>query len=222
MLKRKRIIIPIIIVIMLCALLLSPVRYFIFGTSSKAVSAKSNADFGIEDIVSSVDMDGDGTDDQTDILSSAREYIATGPRYKSKYYNTGYPDDGYGVCTDVIAVALLNSGYDLMTLVNEDILADPSDYGIDEPDINIDFRRVRNLKVYFDHTAISLTTDIYDTAQWQGGDIVVFEDHIGIVSDQRNSNGVPYIIHHANPFQKSYEEDVLGKYTVLGHYRISE
>lgn len=48
-----------------------------------------------------------GVDDQTDILNSTREYIATKPKYKSKYYNSGYSDDEYGVCTDVIAFALL-------------------------------------------------------------------------------------------------------------------
>ena len=43
------------------------------------------------------DKDGDGIDDQADILQSALDYIAAKPKYKSKYYQTGYPDDGYGV-----------------------------------------------------------------------------------------------------------------------------
>ena len=46
----------------------------------------------------------------------------------------------------VVAYAMKNAGYDLMKLVNEDIISDPQAYGIDEPDINIDFRRVKNLK----------------------------------------------------------------------------
>ncbi len=50
---------------------------------------------------------------------------------------------------------------------------------------------------------------------------MVFKGHIGIVSDRRNENGVPYLIHHANPYQGNYEEDVLEKYEILGHYRIS-
>ena len=108
-------------------------------------------------------------------------------------------------------------------LVEEDINAHPQDYGIEKPDINIDFRRVNNLKVYFAHTAIPLTTDIYDIDQWQGGDIVIFENHIGIVSDKRNDDGVSYVIHHNGPFQKSYEEDILeSRDDIIGHYRISE
>lgn len=177
----------------------------------------------IEPVQSSVDMDGDHIDDQTDILQGALEYVASCPKYKSKYYLTGYPDDGYGVCTDVVAYALRNAGYDLMDLVQADIAKNREAYDIDEPDANIDFRRVKNLKIYFAHTALSLTTDITDIAAWQGGDIVIFENHIGIVSDRRNEKGVPYIIHHNDPMQKSYEEDILeGRTDLVGHYRISE
>ena len=50
---------------------------------------------------STVDADGDGVDDQTDVLDNALAYVDTRPKYKSRYYQTGYPDDGYGVCTDV-------------------------------------------------------------------------------------------------------------------------
>lgn len=62
----------------------------------------SNEDFNISAYTSAVDQDGDGIDDQTDLLNSVRAYIETKPKYKSKYYSTGYPDDEYGVCTDVV------------------------------------------------------------------------------------------------------------------------
>lgn len=185
--------------------------------------AYNSEDFGIETYTSSVDKDNDFVDDQTDILNSAREYVSTKPKYKSRYYaESGYPADGYGVCTDVVAFALRDAGYDLRELVNQDIEENRNDYHVEEVDKNIDFRRVRNLSVYFEHHAISLTTDITEIGEWQGGDIVIMEGHIGIVSDKRNKKGVPFIIHHANPFQISYEEDVLGTlYKVVGHYRIS-
>jgi hypothetical protein len=47
-------------------------RFYFFGTSSRAVDAKDNSDFHIANIVSSIDMDQDGIDDQTDILQGAR------------------------------------------------------------------------------------------------------------------------------------------------------
>lgn len=182
----------------------------------------TNETFGIAGYISSTDKDGDSVDDQTDILNSAKEYIAKKPRYKSQYYEAGYPDDGYGVCTDVVAQALFHSGYDLRELVNADILEHPDDYGIEEADSNIDFRRVKNLKVFFSHTAIPLSTDIGDIEEWQGGDIIIFEEHIGIVSDHRNRKGIPFVIHHANPIQADYEEDILEFWgEVVGHYRIS-
>lgn len=176
-----------------------------------------------EQIRSSEDWDADGVDDQTDILEGALSYVAGRPRYRSKYYQTGYPDDGFGVCTDVVASALKSAGYDLMELVQEDIAENGADYGIDRPDANIDFRRVKNLKVYFAHTALCLTTDVSEIWEWQGGDIVIFQSHIGIVSDRRNENGVPYVIHHNDPWQRAYEEDILERRTdIVGHYRISE
>ena len=120
----------------------------------------SDSNFDIETYISSVDKDNDGIDDQTDILNNVREYIKTKPKYKSKYYGTGYPDDEYGVCTDVVANGLKGAGYDLMELVNEDIIKHKEEYNIETIDKNIDFRRVRNLDIYFRYNSISLTTDL--------------------------------------------------------------
>lgn len=190
-------------------------------TSPKRLPDRYGAE--IPKVHSSVDKDNDGIDDQTDILQGALDYVASRPKYKSKYYRTGYPNDGYGVCTDVVAFALKNAGYDLMTLVQQDIEANPADYDIDEPDQNIDFRRVKNLRVYFSHSAISLTTDISEIEEWQGGDIVIFKNHIGVVSNRRNENGVPYVIHHNDPWQRTYEEDILeDREDIVGHYRVAE
>ena len=182
----------------------------------------TNEDFNIKTYISKTDKDNDGIDDQTDILNNVRNYIKTNPKYKSKYYATGYPNDEYGVCTDVVAFGLKGAGYDLMNLVNEHIKTNRNLYDIDVIDKNIDFRRVQNLKVYLDNNAIVLTNDINKIKEWQGGDIVVFKNHIGIVSDKRNKKGIPFIIHHANPYQKYYEEDILEyRNDIIGHYRIS-
>ena len=182
----------------------------------------TNEDFNIKTYISKTDKDNDGIDDQTDILNNVRNYIKTNPKYKSKYYATGYPNDEYGVCTDVVAFALQGAGYDLMNLVNEHIKSNRNLYDIDVIDKNIDFRRVQNLKVYLDNNTIVLTNDINKLKEWQGGDIVVFKNHIGIVSDKRNKKGIPFIIHHANPYQRYYEEDILEyRNDIIGHYRIS-
>ncbi|MDD3453012.1 MAG: DUF1287 domain-containing protein [Bacilli bacterium] len=182
----------------------------------------SNNYFGIQTYISDIDLDNDGINDQTDILKSARDYVKTKPKYKSKYYDTGYPDDIYGVCTDVVAFALLNSGYDLQQLVNDDIKKNKKIYNIEVIDKNIDFRRVKNLNIYFSNNLINLTIDINSIDSWQGGDIVVFKNHIGIISDKRNKNGIPFVIHHISKYQLYYEEDILiNRRDIIGHYRVS-
>lgn len=215
--KKKR-----IFLISLAAVLLAAAVYALYYFNFLPHRKYSNEDFGIVPYVSGVDKDGDGVDDQTDILRSVRAYLDTKPRYKSQYYATGYPDDEFGVCTDVVAFGLLGAGYDLMALVDEDVRAHREQYAIEDVDRNIDFRRVENLMIYFKNTAIALTTDIRDIEQWQGGDIVIFKNHIGIVSDKRNSRGIPFVLHNSNPVQRYYEEDILARRDdLVAHYRIS-
>lgn len=216
---KKRIFIIVIFIII--SVILVALLYFFNTIPHKQYS---NSDFNIETYISSVDKDNDGIDDQTDILNNVRTYIAKKPKYKSKYYETGYSDDEYGVCTDVVANGLKGAGYDLKELVNEDIINNKEKYNIEVIDKNIDFRRVRNLDIYLKNNSISLTKELSQIEEWQGGDIIVFKDHIGIISDKRNKKGIPFLIHHANPIQVNYEEDVLelyGQDYIIGHYRIS-
>lgn len=181
-------------------------------------------DFGIERVTSPTDCNQNGVDDYTDILLGARQDARRHPRYHSAYYAGGYPPEDEGVCTDVVWRAFAHAGYSLKDLVDADIAANIGEYPRVEgrPDPNIDFRRVKNLKVYFERNATALTNDPSDISQWQPGDIVIFgESHIGIISDKRNRDGVPYLIHNAGQLKR--EEDVLQSYhrqtPISGHYR---
>ena len=105
-------------------------------------------------------------------------------------------------------------------MVDKDIELNTDDYPrVDKPDTNIDFRRVPNLRVFFEKYATVLTNDTSEITEWQPGDIVIFGDnkHIGIVSDKRNKNGQPYIIHNGG--QPNREEDFLKRGIPTGHYR---
>lgn len=216
--KKKILIIVTIFLIVLIIVVLYALYRFNYIPHKKYI----NEDFNIKTYISKTDKDNDGIDDQIDILNNVRDYIKTNPKYKSKYYATGYPNDEYGVCTDVVVFGLKGAGYDLMNLINEHIKTNRNLYDIDVIDKNIDFRRVQNLKIYLDNNAIALTNDINKIKEWQGGDIVVFKNHIGIVSDKRNKKGISFIIHHANPYQRYYEEDILEyRNDIIGHYRIS-
>lgn len=183
-------------------------------------------DFGIETIKSEKDYNKNGVDDYTDILLGAREDAKNKPKYRSAYYEGGYPPENEGVCTDVVWRAFKNAGYYLKDMVDEHIKNNLSMYPrvAGKPDKNIDFRRVSNLKVFFDSNAVSYSLDPYKISEWQPGDIVIFGEnysHIAIVSDKRNSRGVAYIIH--NSAQPVREEDALIKYSkrepITGHYR---
>lgn len=181
----------------------------------------SAQDFGFEDPVSPTDCDGDGVDDWHDIMLGAREYIATKPVYASAYYDGGYPNDGKGVCTDVIWQAFRAAGYTLKDLVDADIAAAPEAYfsGGEKADPNIDFRRVRNLLVFFRRHAEELPTSFENPADWAPGDIVIFDGHIAICSDKRSASGIPYIIHHGNIIRGAVEADEIRLMPVVAHFR---
>jgi uncharacterized protein YijF (DUF1287 family) len=177
-------------------------------------------DFGIETVKSQIDFNNNGVDDYTDIMLGARKDAQNKPKYDGKYIDGGYPPEDIGVCSDVVWRAFKNAGYNLREMVDNDIKSRPEAYTqITKPDTNIDFRRVRNLRVFFDKYAISLTTDIEKIDEWQPGDIIIFNDnsHIGIVSDKRNRDGNAYIIHNGG--QPNREEDYLKRTKVVAHYR---
>lgn len=181
---------------------------------------RSADDFDIETVKSSTDFNNNGIDDYTDFLIGARIDAENHPRYDSRYWENGYPPDDIGVCTDVVWRAFKNAGYSLRDMVDADIKLRPESYpNITKRDNNIDFRRVVNLRVFFDEYAQELTLDINDISQWQPGDIVIFgnDKHIGIVSDKRNRHGHTYIIHNGG--QPKREEDYFERGTVTGHYR---
>ena len=173
---------------------------------------------GIVELKSKNDADNDGIDDYSDIMLGALNYIKTNPKYKSKYYAGGYPNDGYGVCTDVIWNGFMAAGYDLKAMIDADIENNLEEYWtIETPEPNIDFRRVRNLRIFFERNAEVLTTELTAPEKWQPGDIVVFTNHIAICSDKRNKEGYPLIIHHDG--MGAREKNDIGKYTIAGHYR---
>jgi uncharacterized protein YijF (DUF1287 family) len=187
----------------------------------------------IDKIVCKGDMDMDGIPDTDDIVQGARLEITNHTKYKSNYYEGGYPLPVEGVCTDVIWRALKNAGYDLKANMDKDIHLNKGDYsnGVVTPDPNIDFRRVKNQYVFLKKYAKNLTTEVKpynkkNLSEWQAGDIVVLSkgDHVAVISDKRRKDGVPYIIHNASTFAK--EENVLMNWSkkgrIIGHFRFPD
>lgn len=210
----------ILAVFLIVAVAIGTAVYFIPTGDNETGSASKSEDFGIERTTSSVDYNGNGTDDYTDILIGARKDAEAMPKYDGSYVAGGYPPDNIGVCTDLVWRAFKEAGYSLKDMLDDDIAAYPDDYPNASPaDPNIDFRRVKNLRVFFDKYAQKLTCDVNDIAAFQAGDIVVFGDdkHIGVVSDKRDSDGRAFVLHNAN--QKKREQKYLDKHTPTAHYR---
>lgn len=183
----------------------------------------------IPDIITPRDINNNGIYDQLDIINGARQEVINGTEYDGSYCENGYPPREKGVCTDVIWRALKEAGYDLKAMVDKDIRENPGLYGLtgQNPDPNIDFRRVQNLQVFFKRHAKELPIEVKpgdeeNLKYWQAGDIVVFDhplEHIAIISDKRSPSGVPMIIHNAGP--KATENNALLQWPsrIIGHFR---
>lgn len=231
-----------IIVIIIAALALTIFAYFngmnIFkdennkNNDNKDNSISYDINNDIERLLYNVDINGNAVDDALDIVAAARKEVDNKVTYISEYYQGGYPSEDKGVCTDVIWRALKNCGIDLKSAIDKDIRNNPYDYreGVSTPDPNIDFRRVKNQYVYFEKYYTKLTTevipnDIDNLSKWQPGDIVVKKEgeHVAIISDKRNDEGVPYVLH--NYYDHAMEDNFLydwykdGK--IIGHYRLN-
>ena len=176
-------------------------------------------------LVSPIDADGDGIDDYRDIMLGARAWVETEPFYDGSHYGGGYPPDDIGVCTDVLWHAFFAAGYDFKALIDADIDANPAAYQIENRDPNIDFRHTGNVEIFLERHAESLTLDVSDIAAWQPGDLVTYTGHFAIVSDIRNVEGVPYILHQTSNQERSYEIDLLVDAeaqdggVITGHFR---
>lgn len=178
---------------------------------------------------SKVDKNNNGTADCLDIVNAARKEAENETKYKDAYYLGGYPPDSEGVCTDVIWRGFKGMSVDLKTLVDKDIRDNKTAYSRvnGKPDPNIDFRRVRNLDVFFKRNAMTITNelkpfDIENLKNWQPGDIIVLMqpfEHIAVVSDKRGKDGVPYVIHNTSPHAvESASLEYWAPY-IYGHYR---
>ena len=163
------------------------------------------------------------------IVAAARRQIGKtliyDPAYVSLEYPMGDVPEERGVCADVVIRALRSCGTDLQQMVHEDMKANfpayPKVWGLKRPDRSIDHRRVLNLAVYLKRKGRALLIST-NSADYLAGDFVTCTvagklPHIMIVSDSRNEDGVPLIIHNIG--QGTREEDRLFEFPLNGHFR---
>lgn len=171
------------------------------------------------------------TSPQLALVEAARSQIGVTIGYDPSYRQLSYPGGDVplasGVCTDVVIRALRQAWQlDLQQQVNEDMRGHfasyPQQWGLRRPDRNIDHRRVPNLQTWFKRRGYSLPLST-DASQFQPGDLVTVTvpphlPHIMLVSDRRNDDGVPLVIHNIGGGTR--EEDRLFEFKLTGHYRL--
>ena len=167
---------------------------------------------------------------ELDLIEAARSQIGVTKYYDGAYVRLSYPNGDVpmerGVCTDVVVRAYRQSfRYDLQKAVHEDMKQSfssyPKNWGLAQPDANIDHRRVPNLQTFFTRQGASLKER--DEQSFRPGDLVTQMiggklPHIGIVSDKRNAKSTHYLVIH-NIGGGTQEEDILELYPITGHYR---
>jgi len=171
----------------------------------------------------------------TKIVAAARKQVGVTLCYDPAYTAIEYPGGDVprerGVCTDVVIRALRDAlEKDLQMLVHEDMKANfdkyPKIWGLRKTDKNIDHRRVPNLMVFFGRKHLKLPVpDTEDPSKFKPGDLVTCTvpphlPHIMIVSDRKNEDGLPLVIHNIGGGAR--EEDRLGDFPLTGHFRWKE
>ena len=204
-------------------------NFYKINSYSKIINnSKVQQSLKVEKVIINNDKNNDGILDLDEIVLGAKADVENKPVYTNKYYVGGYPPDNEGVCTDVVWRSLKKAGYNFKDLIDKDIKENVKAYPRVEgkPDPNIDFRRVPNLVTFFNRNGQVLTKELKpndpeNLKQWQGGDIVTFDQpqHVVIISDKRRNDGVPLIIHNPGPY--TVEEDKLIRWIpkITGHFR---
>jgi len=178
-------------------------------------------------VISVIAQEADFYDKLSDAaLTLTKQRVRYDPAYVRIPYPNGDVAPDRGVCTDVVIRAYRILGIDLQKEVHEDMKNNfskyPANWGLKNPDKNIDHRRVPNLMTFFSRFGtVKIITD--NPGDYLPGDIVCWNlgggvTHIGIVVDKKSGNGKQYKIVH-NIGSGQVLEDCLFDYKIIGHYR---
>jgi uncharacterized protein len=164
------------------------------------------------------------------LLTNAQTQTQKTNSYDPAYVAIAYPNGDVaietGVCTDVVIRGFRGAGVDLQQVVHEDMLKHfseyPQEWGLSNPDPNIDHRRVPNLMRYFERQGKALPVT-RNAADYLPGDVVTWDLgegnwHTGLVSNLKSRlTGRSLIIHNVGV--GASQQDVLFAWPILGHYR---
>ncbi len=155
--------------------------------------------------------------------------------YDNAYYNISYPMGDIpadkGTCTDLVIRSYRALNIDLQQLVHEDMQVNfrlyPQLWGANQPDANIDHRRVPNLQRFFARYGeeASLKDNQIASESCHYGDVIVWrlphgDTHAGIVvPGPGNRKHEKWIVHNIGSGPQW--ENKLIEYQIVGLYRYS-
>ncbi len=199
--------------VLLCLLLLTGASH----ADSEALAAAARAQLPADDGFA------------TRLCLAALDQTRLQVRYDGAYVRIAYPGGDVpadtGVCTDVVIRGLRVLGFDLQQLVHEDMrrnfAAYPKQWGLKQPDTNIDHRRVPNLQTFFRRRGAALPVST-QPSRFQPGDLITCTvagrlPHIAIVVPAPDGGPVPWIVHNIGQGPKL--ENRLFEFPLTGHYR---
>lgn len=150
------------------------------------------------------------------MLTAARGHL--GDRYSAEYFSGGRPPRGQSACVDVVVSACRATGLDLQSEIQRD--STQVNYPLIR-DRNIDHRWAPNLNYWLRRHARKLPND----RDFRPADLIFWSllndgvaDHCGVLTEKRGPTGKLQVVHQFPP--ECREEDCLGRWTVVGHYRL--
>lgn len=194
----------------------------------------------VTDGVAAHDHDQDGIPDPLDVLIGAKKAALNADNYTpgaEDYISMKYPGGDVprtiGVCTDVIIRAVRNAGIDIQKDLHEDIAraraAYPMVKGMGDP--SIDQRRVGTLLPYFQRRWEKHTAKLDDPKDpLRPGDVILMDtfpqrsgpDHIGILSDRLDDQGLSLVINNWTDGTVTKEMDLLPGVPVMYRFRLPQ
>lgn len=153
--------------------------------------------------------------------------------YDDAYYNISFPmgdiPSDKGVCTDLVIRSYRALNADLQQLVHDDMQLNfriyPQLWNLNQPDTNIDHRRVPNLQRFFSRHGkeIPIESDDAIAENTSYGDVIVWrlphgDTHIGIVvPGPGNRKHEKWVVHNIGSGPQW--ENKLTEYQIIGQYR---
>ena len=164
---------------------------------------------------------------------AARQQVGVTVIYDGSYRALDYPGGDVpperGVCTDVIVRALRTArSLDLQKLVHEDMAGalrrlSKQPLGTRRSPTPTSITGACRISWSTSSARAMRSRSRSAAADYLPGDLVAWDLgggilHIGIVSDRQAATGVPLVIHNIGAGAR--EEDILFRYTIIGHYRL--